>query len=99
MGMLEELRAKGADLAGKAMTKLLDDPRRAERVGELLGLVQKGRKKLDDMQEAALRGLGVASHGEVQQAGRRLAALRRTARALDEKLGEVAGRLEGDAAK
>jgi BMFP domain-containing protein YqiC len=99
MGLVGDLRARGSDLAGKAMTKLLDDPKRAEKVGELLGMIQRGRKKLDDAQQAALKSLGVASRGEFQAAGKRLASLRRTARTLDEKLGQVAGRLDGEEKK
>lgn len=93
MGLVDSLKNKGASLAGQAMTKLFEDEKRAEKIGDLLGFVQKSRRAIDSAQEAALKGLGVASSGEVKAAGKRLAQLRKSARRLDEKLGALDSRL------
>jgi hypothetical protein len=93
MGLIDTLRAKGTDLAGQAMGKLFEDERRAEKLGQLVTMIQQGKKSVDALQEAALKGLGVASSGEVKAAGKRLAALRKSARRLDEKLSLLQGRL------
>lgn len=90
MGLVDTLRSKGQSLAGSAMSKLFEDEKRAEKIGELFTLVQKGRKAVDTAQEAALRGMGVASSGELKATGKRLAQLRRSARQLDDKLSKLA---------
>lgn len=93
MGLADSLRSKGAALAGQAMTKLFADEKRAQQLGELLNLVQLGKKRLDEVQERALREMGVASSGDLKAAGKRLAALRKSARQLDEKLGALADKV------
>ena len=96
MGIIDALKAKGSQVAGEAMGKLFEDERRAGQIGQLVSMIQQGKKSLDAVQEAALKGLGVASSGEVKAAGRRLAALRKSARRLDEKLSLLQGRLSVD---
>lgn len=90
---MSSLRSRTTALAMKAVEKLLSDPKRAEQLGELFVRVQKGRQTVAAAQEAALNAVGLASSGDVKAAGRRLAALRRSARKLDEKLSQVATRL------
>ena len=94
MGLVDSIRSKGVHLAGQAMTKLFEDEKRAAQVGELIGKIQQGRKRLDAAQEAALRSLGIVSSGELRDASKRLAALRKSARKLDEKLGTLASKVE-----
>jgi hypothetical protein len=89
MDVVKSLRVKGMALAGQAMEKVFADQRRAEQIGELLGMLQKSRKRLDDAQEAAMKGLGLASSGDLKAASKRLAGLRKSARQLDEKLGTL----------
>lgn len=93
MGFADDLRSKGTDLAGKAMQKLFEDEKRAEQLAALIGAMQRGRKSLDAAQEQALRNLGVASSGDMKAAGKRLAQLRKSARALDEKLSALQRKL------
>jgi hypothetical protein len=94
MGLVDSLMNKGGALAGQAMAKLFEDEKRAGQIAELVGLMQRGRKALDSAQEQALKGLGVASSGEVKAAGKRLAQLRKSARKLDEKLGALKSKLD-----
>jgi hypothetical protein len=95
MGLVGDLRKRGAQLAGDAATKLLADEKRAKQLGEALNAVMKGRKAIDDAQEKALRSVGIASSGDLKAAGKRLALLRKSARKLDEKLGMLAKKVEG----
>jgi hypothetical protein len=96
MGLVENLRSKSAALAGQAMTKLFADEKRAQQIGEMINLVQRSRRRIDEAQERALKELGVASSGDLKAAGKRLAALRKSARQLDEKLGALAGKVNGE---
>jgi hypothetical protein len=93
MSVVKSLRSKGMAIAGQAMEKLFADQRRAEQIGELLGMIQKSRKAIDDAQEAALKGLGIVSSGDLKAANKRLAGLRKSARQLDEKLGKLAAKV------
>ena len=95
MGLVDDVKSRGAALAGQAMNKIFADEKRAEQIGELLNLFQRSRKALVGAQEKALRGMGVASSGDLKAAGKRLAALRKSARKLDEKLGTLAGKVGG----
>ena len=97
MSLVDTLRSKGANLAGQAMQKLFEDEKRAQTIASAVGLVQRGKKALDTAQESALKGLGIASSGEVKAAGKRLARLRKSARALDEKLAKLQRKVEGAA--
>ena len=93
MGIVDTIKSRGTALAGQAMEKLFEDPKRAEQVGELVGRIQRGRQAIGEAQDAALRTIGVASSSEGKAAGKRLAALRKSARKLDEKLGKLATRV------
>lgn len=95
MGLAKDLKSRSAAIAGEAVTKLFADEKRAAQIGELLNMVQKSRKAIDEAQERALRNMGVASSGDLKAAGKRLAALRKSARKLDEKLGALAGKVNG----
>jgi hypothetical protein len=93
MGLVDNLRTKSAELAGQAMQRLFEDEKRAQQIASLIGFVQRGKKVLDGAQESALKGLGVASSGDMKAAGKRLAQLRKSARALDQKLGQLQHKL------
>lgn len=94
MGLVDTLRQQAVGLGGKTLEKVFADEKRAEQLGELFMFVQRGRKAVDTAQEAALRGLGLASSGDLKATGKRLARLRRSARQLDEKLSRLSDRLD-----
>jgi hypothetical protein len=96
MGLVDTLLSRSAALASQAASKLIEDEKRAEQVGELINLLQRGRKALDGAQERALRNMGVASSGDLKAASKRLASLRKSARKLDEKLGALAHKVNGE---
>lgn len=94
MRLVDTLKRQALGLGGKAMEKVFADERRAEQIGELFMLVQRGRKRVNSAQQAALRSMGMASSGDLKATSKRLAQLRRSARQLDEKLGRLAVQLE-----
>lgn len=99
MSLVDTLRSKGSDIAGRAVARLFEDEKRAQKIGDLFTAISRGRQALDSAQESALKGLGVASSGELRAAGKRLARLRRSARQLDEKLGTLARKIPDGTAK
>lgn len=97
MSIIASLRTRSKAAAGNAVTKILSDPRRVEQLGELVNLVQKGRKAVDSAQEAAVKAVGLASTSDIKATGKRLAKLRRSARQLDSKLSKLSELLEDEA--
>ena len=89
MGIADVLRSKSTEIAGKAVEKVFADEQRARQLAGLVGALQQGRKAIDAAQEQMLRSAGVASSDDLKAAGKRLAQLRKSARALDEKLGAL----------
>jgi hypothetical protein len=96
MSLVDTLRSRSMALAGQAASRIFEDERRAEQIGAVLNLVQRGRKAIEGAQERALRNMGVASSGDLKATSKRLAQLRKSARKLDEKLGALAGKVNGD---
>jgi polyhydroxyalkanoate synthesis regulator phasin len=81
-----ELRSKTVGLLGKAVEKVLADEKRAAKVAQAVGAVQKGKQQLDRAQENLLKGLGVATRGDYKDVGKRLSALKRRVRHLADRL-------------
>lgn len=90
MALVDTLKKQAAALGAKAMEKAFADERRAEQIGELFMYVQRGRKAVTEVQDSALRSMGVATSTDIKATGKRLARLRRSARQLDEKLARLA---------
>ncbi len=86
MGLVDTFFSKSTDIAEKAIQKFFEDSNRASQVASLVGSVQRGKKALENAQEAALKRVGLASSGDLKAAGKRLAQLRKSARSLDQKL-------------
>jgi len=81
------------DLGMKAMGKLMEDPKRAERVADLVGRAQRGREALDRAQTRALHMAGLISRADMKALGKRLSALKHQARALDEQIAAIEAKL------
>jgi hypothetical protein len=94
MGLVDTLRSRGIAFAEEALRRAFADEARAERIAQVVAKVQEGRRVVADVQERLWQSAGLASSGELRSAGRRLAQLRRAARALDEKLESLQKRVE-----
>ena len=80
------LRERATGLGMKAMTKLFEDPKRAEAIASAIGGLQKAKTALDEVQEKALRAAGLVTREDFKDAGKRLSALKRRCRELAEEL-------------
>lgn len=89
--LLETWKGRALDLGGKAVGKLLEDPRRAERVAAAVGAVQRGKQRVESAQGQVLNAMGFAHQGEYRELGRRISAARRKAKHLLEKLEQLGG--------
>jgi len=61
------LRERAAGLGMKAMTKLFEDPKRAEAIATAIGGLQKAKAAIDEAQEKALRA-GASSPARTSRA-------------------------------
>jgi hypothetical protein len=89
------LRERAAGLGMKAMTKLFEDPKRAEAIAAAIGGLQKAKAAIDDAQEKALRAAGLVTREDFKGAGKRLSALKRRCRELAEELDQLLEQKKG----
>jgi len=86
MASSKRLREQAFDISRRTMERLLADEKRAQRVAEALGTVQRGKRALDRGQQEVMRALQLASKSDFKALGKALSALKRRARELDERL-------------
>ena len=86
MGQGKRLREQAFDLSRRTMERLLADEKRAKRVAEALGTVQRGKRALDRGQQEVMRALQLASKSDFKALGKALSTLKRRARELEERL-------------
>jgi polyhydroxyalkanoate synthesis regulator phasin len=77
---------RAAELGMKAMSKLFEDPKRAEAIAKAIGGLQQAKAAIDDAQEKALRAAGLVTREDFKSAGKRLSALKRRVRDLTDEL-------------
>jgi hypothetical protein len=80
------VRERAAELGMKAMSKLFEDPKRAEAIAKAIGGLQQAKAAIDDAQEKVLRAAGLVTREDFKSAGKRLSALKRRGRDLADEL-------------
>lgn len=86
MGLRKNLKKRALELSQKAMERLMADEKRAMRVAEAIGTVQRGKQALDRTQEQVMHALNVASQADFKAIGKQLSSLKRRLRDLEERL-------------
>lgn len=86
MGIRKDLTKKALEVSQKAMEKLMADEKRAMKVAEAIGSVQRGKQALDRTQDQMLKALNLATKSDYKAMGKKLSALKRRLRDLEEKL-------------
>lgn len=84
--MAKTVAERAAALGMRAMSKLFEDPKRAEAIAKAIGGLQQAKAALDEAQEKALRAAGLVTREDFKSAGKRLSALKRRVRALADDL-------------
>jgi len=90
--MAKTVRERAAELGMKAMGKVFEDPKRAEAIASAIGKIQAGKAAFDHAQERALRAAGLVTREDFKSVGKRLSALKRQVKELDEQLETVLSR-------
>jgi hypothetical protein len=89
MGIGNELKKRAISASAKAMEKLMADEKRAMKIANAIGSVQRGKQALDKGQEELLKAFNFATKGDYKAMGKKLSGLKRRLRELDEKLDEL----------
>jgi hypothetical protein len=89
MGIGKELKKRAMSASARAMEKLMADEKRAMKIANAIGSVQRGKQALDKGQEELLKAFNFATKGDYKAVGKKLSGLKRRLRELDEKLDEL----------
>ncbi len=81
----------GTRLVARAAETVLKDPRGQEAVARAVGLAQRGRRKVEEVQERVMKAAGIPGRQDYQDLAKQLARIKRKARELSEKLAEERG--------
>lgn len=89
MGLASDLKKTALNLSQKAMEKLLSDEKRAMKIAQAIGTVQRGKQAVAKRQEDLMRALNLASKSDFKALGKQMSNLKRRLRELDERLGTL----------
>jgi polyhydroxyalkanoate synthesis regulator phasin len=89
MGWSSALKKQVTDLSQKALERLMADEKRATRIANAIGSVQRGKAAFDRRQDELMRALNFAPRSEFKKLGKQLAGLKRRVRELDEKVSKL----------
>ncbi len=76
----------GTKLVSKAAERMMNDPRGQDAVARAVGLAQRGRRRVEELQERLMQAAGIPGRQEYQDLAKQLARIKRKARELAEKL-------------
>ena len=76
----------GTRLVARATEKVLSDPRGQDAVARAVGLAQRGRKRVEEVQERLMTAAGIPGRQDYEDLAKRLARIKRKARELAVKL-------------
>ncbi len=76
----------GTKLVSRAAERLLSDPRGQDAVARAVGLAQRGRRRMEEVQQRFMRAAGIPGRQEYDDLSKQLARIKRKARELGERL-------------
>jgi hypothetical protein len=82
-GMLFEA---GTRLVSRAAERVLSDPRGQEALARAVGVAQRGRKRMEELQGRLMQAAGIPDRQDYQELQKQLARIKRKARELAEKI-------------
>ena len=85
-GFPGRLLETGTRLVSRAAEKVLNDPRGQDAVARAVGFAQRGRRRVEEVQERFMRAAGIPGRQDYQELAKQLARIKRKARDLAGKL-------------
>ena len=89
-GIAGALFETGTRLVSRAAGAVLEDPRGQEAVARAVGIAQRGRKRLEALQERVMHAAGIPGRQDYQDLAKQLARIKRKARELSVRMGDGA---------
>lgn len=86
MSFTEKIKNEAMGLSQKAMERIFADEKRAQKVAEAIGAVQRGKAAFDKTQRAVMNQLNFASRQDFKEIGKQLSGLKRRVKELETKL-------------
>jgi hypothetical protein len=90
-GLPHLLLAEGARLLSRTAGAVLSDPRGQQILATAVGAAQRGKERLEEVQDQLLHALGLPTREDYDDLVKRLARLKRRVRELSEQLEEEGG--------
>src|SRR5260370_35879612 len=91
MGWGNGLKKQMTDFSQKALERLFADEKRATRIANAIGTVQRGKAALDRGQDELMRALNFAPGSEFKKLGRQLAGRKERGRGVGEEVKKSTG--------
>jgi hypothetical protein len=89
MSLRDDLKRQALSFSQRAVERLMSDEKRAQRVAQAIGAVQRGKQSVDRGQEQVMHALSLAAKSDFKAVGKKLSALKRRMRELDDKLSSL----------
>jgi hypothetical protein len=90
-GIAARLFEAGTRLVSFAAERVLSDPRGQEAVARAVGMAQRGRRRMEEVQERLMQVAGIPGRQDYQELAKQLARIKRKARDLAERLDAEGG--------
>lgn len=87
-----KLLETGTKLVSRAAERVMNAPRGQDAVARAVGLAQRGRRRVEELQERIMRAAGIPNRQDYDELAKQLARIKRKARELAEKLDAPADR-------
>lgn len=81
----------GTRLVTRAAEKVLTDPRGQEALARAVGMAQRGRRRVEELQQRLMQAAGIPARQDYQELAKQLARIKRKARDLAEKMEAAKG--------
>jgi len=94
VGVTKKLKSEGMKLGMKAMSKLMEDQQRAEKVMKAVETVQKSRERMDETAARLLNLSQLPSKEDIRELSRQAGRLRRETKKILAALDDLEERLE-----
>ncbi len=87
-GLTGKLFESGTRFVARAAESVMKDPRGQDAVARAVGLAQRGKRRVEEVQERFMKAAGIPGRQDYDDLAKQLARIKRKARELAAKLGE-----------
>lgn len=92
----EALFEAGTRFVSRAAQAVMESPRGQDAVARAVGFAQRGRRRMEEVQERVLAAAGIPGRKDYEDLARQLARIKRKTRELSERLAGIAPQDGGD---